>query len=116
VKGFARRVFLSELHEYFAQASERVLVLGIENQGFLERTSSPSVFLARKTSVANADVQLYRMWIERESLAKYVERLIVLPLIVQSMSSFVVLLRTQEWSRHLSNSLPCERAKLLYNL
>jgi len=76
-------------------------VLGLENERFLEGSAGPSIFLARQLRVPYPDMQLDCVGIERESLAKHGERLIVLPFVVQLMGALVVLFRTQERSGHV---------------
>ena len=110
-----RLVLESELQQDFAKAGQRVLVLGIEHQRLLEAAPRPRILFAGQTGVANPHMQFYRVRIEREPFAKDIERLIVMPLVIELMSALIVLLRTQEWSRHLSNFLRFERAGLLYH-
>ena len=59
-------------------------------------------------------MQLYRVGIERESLAKHVERFVVLPFVVQLMGALVVLFGTQKWGRHISVNLQLMSVCLLY--
>jgi len=59
-------------------------------------------------------VQLYRVGIERESLPKYVERFVVLPLVVQLVGALIILFGTQKWGRHISVNLQLSSVCLLY--
>ena len=113
----AERVFvLSEFQKGLAKAGERVLVIGIENQRFLEAASGPGVVLAGVVGVANPYMELHRVRIETESLFKYVQRLIILTFVVQLMCSLVVLFRTQKRCWH--DYAPSEESSisLLYSL
>jgi hypothetical protein len=86
----------------------------IEDQRLLETPTSPRELVSSEPSVPNPDVQLYRVRIERESLPKYIERLIVLTFVVQLMGALIVLFGTQEWGRHISNNLQLMSVCLLY--
>jgi hypothetical protein len=91
---------LPEFEKRLAQTGERVLVLGVEHECLLEALTSPRVLLTCESRVTNPNVQLHRIRIEREPLAKYLERLVILPFVVELMRAFVVLFGTQEWGRH----------------
>ena len=95
-----RRVVLPELEQRFAETGEAVFVLGLEDQRLLERAAGPGKFLARELGVSDPYVQLYRIRIERESFAKYGQRFVILPFVVQLMRALVVLFRTQERGGH----------------
>jgi hypothetical protein len=56
VEGFQRLLRGAETQERLAQAGQRVLVVGIEDEGLLEAAPRPRVFLARQTGIANADM------------------------------------------------------------
>jgi hypothetical protein len=83
-------------------------MLRIEHECFLEAPATPRVFLAREPGVPHPDVELYRMRIERQPFAKYLERLFVLPLVIQLMGALVVLFGTQERGRHVQRHLQPE--------
>jgi hypothetical protein len=85
-------------------------VLRIEDERFLEAAPTPRILLSSEPGVGDSDVQFYRMWIKRKAFSQDIQRLIVLALVVQLMGALIVLFRTQEWSRHLSNPLRLERA------
>ena len=91
---------LSEFQQRLAEAGEGVLVFGVEDKGFLEASPSPRIFLARVIRVTDANVKLYRVWIEREPLSKYVQRLVVLTFVVQLVRSLIILLGTQKRGSH----------------
>ncbi len=102
------RFLLPELHQCLAQAGEGVLVLRIEHQSFLEAPSRPRIFLTRETGVPHPNVELYRMRVERQPFAKHLERLLVLPLVIELMGALVVLFGTQERGRHVQRHLQPE--------
>ena len=89
-------------------------MLRVEDECFLEASACPRKFLSRVVRVTNPDVQLYRIGIERESLPKYVERLIVLPFVIQLVRALIVLFGTQKWGRHISGNLQLMSVCLLY--
>src|ERR671928_570703 len=91
---------LPKLEKNLAETGERVLVLGVQHERLLETLTGPRVLLTCESRVTNPNVQLHRVRIEREPLAKYLERLVILPFIVELMRAFVVLFGTQEWGRH----------------
>ncbi len=63
VKAFQSSGLLSEFEQCLAESGECVLVLGVEDKGFLEAFAGPRVFLARVVRVTDANVQLYRIGI-----------------------------------------------------
>jgi hypothetical protein len=89
-------------------------VLRIEDQRLFEAPTSPRELVARQPSVTDPDVQLYRIGIERESLPKYVERLVILPFVIQLVGALVILFGTQKWGRHISGNLQLMSVCLLY--
>src|SRR5688572_5258465 len=91
-------------------------MVGIENKRFFEAASCPGVLLAGMVSVANANVELYRIRVEAESFSKYVQSFVILSFIVQLMRSLVVLFGTQRRCWH--DDAPSEESSisLLYSL
>ena len=87
---------LSEFEQGLAKSGECVFVFGVEDERFLEASACPRIFFARVVRITDANVQLYRIGIERESLSKYVQSLVVLAFIVQLMRSLIILLGTQK--------------------
>src|SRR4051812_15471444 len=109
-------VLLAEFEKGLTESSERVLVIRIENQRFLEAAARPGEILAGVVGVANPYVELHGVRIETESLSEYVQRLIILSFVVQLMCSLVVLFRTQKRCWH--DYAPSEESsiRLLYSL
>ena len=87
----------------------------IEDECFLEAAAGPRVFFARVVRVTDANVQLYRIGVERESLSKYVQRFVVLAFIVQLVRSLIILLGTQKRGSHGGLLPPTDRVAVLYN-
>ena len=106
-------LMLAELQERLAEPRERILVLGIEHQRFLEALPRPRVFLASEARVTDPHVQLHRVRVERESLTEHIERLIILAIVVQLMRALIVLFGTQKWGWHGSTNLHRMRDFLL---
>ena len=95
-----RRFVLAELEQSLTESGERVFVLRLEHGGLLEGLARPRVFFARELRVPNPNMQLHRIRVERESLSKYSQRIIILTVVVQLMRAFIVLFRTQERGGH----------------
>jgi hypothetical protein len=95
-KAAQRGLLLPELQERLAESRERVLVLPIQDERLLEGAPRPRELVARQARVSDPDVQLHRVRVERESLTKYGQRLVVQPLVVELVRAFVVLFGTHE--------------------
>src|SRR5688572_11737184 len=87
----------------------------IEDECLLEAAAGPREFFARVVRVTDANVQLYRIRVECEPLAKYVQRLVVLAFVVQLMRSLIILLGTQKRGSHGGLLPPTDRVAVLYN-
>ena len=98
-------VDLAKLEQHFAKSGKCVLMVGIEDERFLETAACPCKFLAGKTRITDTNVQFDCVRVEREPLAQYVERLIVLRLVIKGVGALIILLGTQERSRHLVSIL-----------
>src|SRR5689334_13433720 len=107
-----RILVLAEFEQGLAKSGECVLVIRIENEGFLEAAPGPRVFFARMVCVANPYVELYRIRVEAESFFKYGERFVVISFVVQLVCSLVVLFRTQKRCWH--TYAPSEESSLTY--
>ena len=108
-KALERGGLLAEPQQRLAEAGQRVLVIGVEHQRLLEAAARPGVLLAREPCISHSHVQLHRIRIQREPFAQHVQRLVVLPLVVQLMRALVVLFRTQERAGHRATILRLER-------
>jgi hypothetical protein len=64
-------ITLAKFEESFAESGDRVFVLGVEDQSFLERTTCPRVFLAGMMSIAHADVKLDGVGVNMKAFSKY---------------------------------------------
>src|SRR5687767_6534518 len=87
----------------------------VEDECLLEAAAGPREFFARVVRVTDANVQLYRIRVECEPLAKYVQRLVVLAFVVQLMRSLIILLGTQKRGSHGGLLPPTDRVAVLYN-
>jgi hypothetical protein len=96
---------VSELEQGLAQSGEGVLVVGIEGQRLVERPPGPGVLFAGEAGEPHADVQLHRRRVEAEPLPEQIHRCVVLAVVVELMSAFVVVVGTQELIRHRTVSL-----------
>jgi len=97
-------------------AGERVLVIRVEHERFLETAACPGVLFARVMCVANSYVELHRVRIEAESFSKYVQSFVILSFVIQLMRSFVVLFRTQKRCWHCYAPSEESSISLLYSL
>jgi hypothetical protein len=111
-----RLFLLPELEQCLAQTGERVLVIGIENQRFLEAAACPGVLFSRVIRVANSNVELYRVRVEAESFPEYVQSFVILSFVIQLMCSLVVLFRTQKRCWHYVAPSEKSSIRLLYHL
>src|SRR4051794_36654609 len=75
----AQRCFLEpELEQRLSQASQRVFVLGLEDERLLEAPACPGEFLPGQSRISHTDVQLYRSRVECEPFTQNGQRLVVL--------------------------------------
>ncbi len=107
-----RCFLLSEFQKGFAEPGQCILMVGVEDQRFLETPARPREFLARMVGVADADVQLHRIGVECKSLTEYLQGFIILAFVVQLMRSFVILLGTQKRGGHGRSQPPTDRVAL----
>ena len=91
-----RRRALAELQQDFAEARERVFMIGIETARFFKRAPRPGVLLARQPCIAHTDVQLDGVRVQTEPFAQSIYRIVVLSLVVELMRTFVVFVGTEE--------------------
>ena len=112
LKALERRGLLSEFEQGLAEVRECVLVFRIEDESLLEASARPRVFFARMVGITDANMQLYRIRVECESLAEYIQRFIILAFIIQLMRSFIILLGTQKRGSHGRSQPPTDRVAL----
>src|SRR6185295_7196024 len=115
-EAFEGLLFLAEFQKCLAQSGERILVIRIEDERFLEAATGPRVFFAGVVCVANSYVELHRVRVEAESLAEYVKSFVILSFVIQLMRSFVVLFRTQKRCWHCYAPSEESSISLLYSL
>jgi hypothetical protein len=111
-----RLLFLAEFEKGLTEPGERILVIRIQNERFLEAAAGPRVLLARVVCVANSYMELYRIRVEAESLSEYVQSFVILSFVIQLMRSFVVLFRTQKRCWHCYAPSEESSISLLYSL
>ena len=91
---------LAELEQHFAEAGERVLVIGVETARFFERAPRPRELFPREPRIAHPHVQFDGMGIQPQALAQGVYGVVVLSFVVELMCTFVVFVGTEERIRH----------------
>src|SRR5205807_6525891 len=90
----------AELEEHLAQARERIFVVRVEADRFLECVPSPHILLAGEARIPHSDVQLHRMRVEPEAFSQDLDCLVVVPFGVELMRAFVVVVGAEERFRH----------------
>src|SRR5690606_38467776 len=75
-------------------------MLRIEHQRPLEYLTRPAVLLSSQSRIANTDVQIHGVRVERQPLLQRVQCRVVVALIVMTMGEFVVLLGAEERVGH----------------
>ena len=76
----------------------------IKNERTVERPARPCILLPGETCVAHPHAEFNRVGINREALFERLEGPFVIPTVVELMSFFVVLLRTEETLCHRDKS------------
>ena len=110
-----RRLLEPELEQRFTEPRERILMLGLEDECFLEAPAGPGILLTSQARIPNADVQLHRIRVECQAFAEDRQRVVVLPFVVELMRLLVILFGAQERSGHCDESLLLVRDILLYH-
>jgi len=86
--------------ERHAHAGERVLVVGLQREGRLERAARPAELFAGQLRVRGADVELNGVGVKRETFGQQREGFVVSTFVVELMGMIVELVGAAEAFRH----------------
>src|SRR6185295_17182468 len=99
------RLPLAQAQEHLAQPGHGVLVVRLEGERLLEGAPGPRELLSREARVAEPDVELDRVGVEKEPILEHLERAVVVAVVVETMRTLVVILRAEERSGHAQRLL-----------